>query len=427
VTGTRRQRVAAAVVGCALLLAACGDAAEPDAGATPTAQVEADCRAAVDTLLATTQRYLDSIGGTTATGGTEPPAPADDAAEAEEEFTSALSNVRSYAGSLGCDPERFRDDLAAGLQQLTAGGPVANAVLLQLQADAAGTPQPATVAPGADLAAAVAAAPPDGVVSLEPGEHVLEETLVLLRGVTLRGAGRDATTVRSAAAGGVLLVLTGEAVALEELTLARSGDQPGPVLSAAPAATLALTGARVTGARADAEGVGGIGVLMAAGAAGQVGPTRRTSLRFTDSEAVDNAVAGVVVAGEHRAEVAGAVLDRSGQCGICFIDTSDGTVADSRFTGNAAGLVVAGQARPAVTGGTVSGGEVGIQVLDRAAPQVDGVTVSGSARAAFLFADASTGTVRGSTCTDVPFGIVVGPQAAPEIGENTGCPLARGE
>jgi hypothetical protein len=141
---------------------------------------------------------------------------------------------------------------------------------------------------------------------------------------------------------------------------------------------------------------------------------------------LDNAVAGLVVSGEHRAELTRVLVERSGQCGICFLGMSDGTVAESRLTANAAGLVVGGDARPLVRTSTVERGQVGVQALERSAPVVEDVTVRGSERAAFVFAGTSTGAVRRSTCESVPFGIVVGPQTAPEVDGNT-CALARGQ
>ena len=421
-TGSRRSRAAGLLLAGCLALTACSGGDDPTV--EPTPDTAADCDAAVESLLGTAQRYLDSIGTTGPDGGPEP-SPVADPVEAERELTDALSNVRAHAASIGCAADAFRDDLAAGLRELRAGGPVARAVLLQLQG---GTSSPADgpVPPGGDVAAAVATAAPDSVVELAAGEHVVDETLVLLRGVTLRGAGRDLTTLRSGAPEGVLLVLTGEPVTVDALTLARAPGAPGNVVSASPAAELTLSAARVTGALGDPEGTGGIGVLMAAGAAGQTGPTRRTTLRITGTEVVDNQVGGVVVSGEHRAEIAGSAVVRSGQCGICFLATSDGTVTDTRLAENSAGLVAAGDARPAARALTVEGGDVGVQALERSAPQVDASTVRGVLRAAFLFADTSTGAVRGTTCTGAPVGIVVGPEAVPEIGENTDCPPVRG-
>jgi hypothetical protein len=415
------------LVAAALLLPACSDDGGPATAEPSSGRLEADCAAAVEQILLTTQRYLDSIAATSASAPAEPdpePPAAADPAEAEQQYTSALAGVREHVDSIGCDQAQFRRDLVSGLEGLRAGGPVATAVLAQLQVESGGARRTATVPPGGDLVRAVAAAPEDGVVQLEAGEYQLPETLVLLRGVTIRGAGRDLTTVRSSDET-VVLVLTGEPVTLDALTLTRSGEQPGSVLSASPSATLAVTAARISGGRTDDAGTGGIGVLMAAGDGGQGGPARRTSLRFLDSEAVDNAVAGVVLAGEHRAEIAGSVVERSGQCGICFLSTTDGTVADSRLSANAAGLVVSGDARPVVRSLTIDGGEVGVQVLERGAPQLDGTTVRGSAQAAFLFADQGRGLVRGSTCEGTAPGIVVGPASAPELDVND-CTLVRG-
>jgi len=79
-----------------------------------------------------------------------------------------------------------------------------------------------------------------------------------------------------------------------------------------------------------------------------------------------------------------------------------------------------------VRGVTVRGGEVGVQVLGTSSPELDGVTVVGASRAAVVWGDTASGSARRTTCTDVPFGIVVGPQAAPALDAND-CRLARGQ
>lgn len=435
--GARGRRRTAAALLLAALLTACGSGGEPaDVAASTTSRTAEDCTAVASTLVTTASRYLDGVEASSSAGlqegsGPEPDADGSPGAveQAQQEFTQALSDLRSYAADLGCDPASFRDEVAAGLQGLTAGGPVANAVLLQLRADAdpAAARRTGPVSPSDDLAAAVAAAAAGATVELGPGEHRLTETLALLRGITLRGAGRDATTVTTGAPGGVVLVLTAEPVTLDGLTLSRPPDAPGSVVSAAPVATLSISGSRITGATADAEGDGGIGVLLAAGPGGQAGLTRRTTLRFTDSEASDNGVAGVVAGGEHRVEVSGSTVARNGQCGLCFLATSDGTVTGSTLEGNTAGLVAAGDARPVLSGTRLVGGDVAVQALGRAAPQVEAADVSGSARAAFLFGDDSAGAVRGTTCREVPVGVVVGPAAAPVLEGNTGCDPVRGQ
>lgn len=433
-------RAAALAVAACTLFAACDSGrTEQQRSAAASASQAAECAEAVGSLLRVTQRYLDGVGGTT-TGGagptasssasatvgpTAPSSPRDPAAE-QEQFTRALQDIRGYAADRGCAPGKFQTDLQAGLRRLTAGGPVARAVLLQLQADAAGSPpRTGPLVPGDDIAAAVAAAPSGATVELSAGTFVLADTVALLRGVTLRGAGRDRTRLHAAAAGGALLVLTGEPVTIAHITVSRTGTAPGPVLSAAPVATLSLSGARVSGARADREGVGGVGILMSAGG-GQTGRTRRTSLRITDTEVRDNAVAGVLVAGDHRAEIVRTVVARSGQCGVCFLGTSDGIVRASRLSDNDAGVVTGGDARPKIEGTTVTGGQVGIQAIERSAPEIIRTTVTKAARAAMIWTGTATGRLEANRCVDVKFGIVVGPNAVPFLGTNE-CQVARGQ
>lgn len=430
-----RARTTVAVAVVAVALAGCGNGSQDEARAAASAsaaKAAEDCRTTAAAVVDSSRRYLDSIESTSSAAAgsgaaTQAPAPPADQDQRSQELSDALADLRSYAAELGCDPGDFRDQVAAGLESLTAGGPVANAVLLQLRADTAPAGTVDQVPVGGDVAAAVAAAPSGATIELAAGVHVLEQTLVLLRGITLRGAGRDATVLRSSAPGGNVLVLTSEPVVLEGLALDRPEQAPGSVVSAAPVVTLTLASARVSGARTDGDGAGGIGVLLAAGPGGQPGLSRRTSFRFLDSEAVDNAVAGLVVGGEHRVEVARAVVAGSSQCGICFLSTSDGTVTGTTLDANLAGVVAAGDARPVLTGATVTGGDVGLQAMERSAPQVTGSTVTGSGRAAFLFADAARGLVDGTTCTDVEVGIVVGPQAAPDVRQNPGCRLVRGQ
>ena len=438
-TGSRSWGAALAAAVVALLLTGCNGDSRPSKPAVSTSRA-AECTSSVSSLLAVTQRYLDAVGGTRVGGspGGESPRPdassppaasptgtaSVDLVSEQEQFTSALKNIRAYASSRGCDPRAFEADLATGLRTLRTGGPVAKAVLLQLR----GAPAPragAALRPGDDVAAAIAAAPDGGTVLLGAGTFALSDTVALLRGVTLRGAGRDSTTLQATVASGPLLVLSADRVTLQDLTIRRTGSVPGPVVSAGPTATLTVSHARVSGARADRSGLGGVGILMSGGPGGQTAAVRRTTLTVIDSELVDNAVAGVVLAGEHRADIRRTLFARSAQCGICFLATSDGLVRDSRFVDNGAGVVSAGDARPKLTESEVTGGQVGIQVIDRSAPEISNVTVTGPVRAAMIWTATARGRVEGNRCLRVTFGIVVGPHALPYLGANA-CGVARG-
>jgi len=85
-----------------------------------------------------------------------------------------------------------------------------------------------------------------------------------------------------------------------------------------------------------------------------------------------------------------------------------------------------GTSHPVVVDVTVTGGTVGVQADDTAAPTMQGVRVSGTSRAAFIFAGSSSGVLEDATCTKVPVGIGVGPQAAPTLTRTGTCSLAGG-
>ena len=411
----------------AVLLTACSGSGGTTDEASSAARAEQTCRTAVDQVVATTQRYVDAFssdGGTTA----------DEPVLGDQEYVDAVGNLRAFAASSGCDEEEFEDGVVEGLEDVRAGTPLARAVLLQLQAgDTTGPARVVDAAPGTDLARLAAALPSGSTIALQAGEHRLDQPLVLLRGLTLEGSGRDTTVLSSPSADGVLLVLTGEQVTVADVELRRTGEDPGGVVLAGPVSRLALTGTRVTGAQAGEDGAGGAGVLLAPAPEGSVGdpaaqgPQRPTTLTVTASELVGNESAGVVVSGAHRAEIRSSTVSGAGQCGVCFLETSDGLVEAVTLTDNVVGVVVAGTSRPAVTGSTVRGGEVSVQLGERGAPVVQGNELSGAARAAVIAGDDAGGRVEGNRCRDVQVGVVVGGRAVPFVGENDGCPFAQGQ
>lgn len=416
--GSTRAALTALVL---VVSAGCGSGDGPAAAPTPAGAADAaDCRATVDALLGLTQRYLDGIDDTSVEGGRvdDVDAPLD-----EQEYSQAIGNLRTYADSVGCPREQFEQRLRQGLGALDTGGPLARAVLLQLQAGPAATrPRTVALAPEQDLERLLATLPDGSTVQLEQGRYALPERLTLLRGVTLRGAGRDRTTLVAASGGTV--VLTAEPVRLEELAVVSQEGATGSLLTAAPTATVTLSRVALSGAREQADGGGGIAVLLAAGPAAQPGVQRRTTLTATDVELRDNAVAGVVVAGEHRAALDQIVVERSGQCGVCFLDSSDGSLRRGQVTDSDAGVVVAGSSRPLVESSTFTGGEVGVQAADEAQPSVTGNTVTGSRRAGLIWVGQARGRIDANTCRDVPAGLAVADTAAPDVGEND-CDVVR--
>jgi hypothetical protein len=245
---------------------------------------------------------------------------------------------------------------------------------------------------------------------------------VLLRGVTLQGAGAGRTTISSSAADAGLLVLTGDRVSIRDLSVRRTGTAVGSVLVAGSEASVELSRIHVSGARVGRDG-GGAGVLMTS-AEGEK-PREGTTLEVTDARLSDNDAAGIVMTGSHRASIRGTQVRRSGQCGVCFLGSGGGAVRDSGFVGNGVAVAVAADAAPLVADNRISGGQVGVQATDRSAPVLRDNVVSGADRAAVIYSGRATGRADRTRCRDVRYGLVVGPSAAPYLGDND-CPVARG-
>jgi hypothetical protein len=429
----RARSIGVVLLLAAATLAACGGGDADDGRATTSRPepVEAPaCASAVDDIAGAAERYLRTYAGggevtaadaVSAAEGTAAGPGDDEEALDETGFQEALAAAQDVLSARRCDPMRTQTLLEERLAEVDAEGPVADAVLRQLTATLTGRmpvePTETTVAAGDDLREALAMAPDGSTLVLEPGEHRVDHTLVLLAGVEVRGAGRDATSIVSTAPEAAVLVLTDQLVSLEDLTVRHEGDAPASVILGGPAAAVAVSGVRVSGARAAEDGRGGAGILMFG--AGTEAAGRGTTLEVTDAELIANEAGGIVLTGGHRSSIVRALFAGNGQCGICFLDASDGSVEDSGFEGNGVGIAATGSARPALVRITVTGGEVGLQAADEAAPAVQGATISGTSRAAVILSGAVTGSLEGVSCTDVAFGIVVGPDVRPVIGETS--------
>ncbi len=433
---TRPGSVTATLLAAALLAAGCAQGDPGSATATPTdppsaSQTPGDptiCRAVTTTLLGSVQRYIDTYGSTLSSDSS-----ASDSGTAgdDTELRDTLQRTREDLQAKGCDFDTFREQFATGMDGITARGPLATAVLLRLTASMTGTlattAQTVTLRPSDDLGRKLAALAPGSTARLVAGTYRLEDPLVLLAGVTLVGAGRGRTTLSSKAGGSALLVLTDGRVELRDLTAVHVGKQPASVLVGGPSSSVVLTSVRVSGARTskakNARGQGGSGVTMTARADDTT--ARGTTLEVTRSVFSDNGAAGILLTGAHRASIRSSRFTANGQCGVCFAGVSSGAVRGSTFTGNAVGVAVFDQAGPAITDDTFTNGQVGVQVAGSGAPIVKGARIKGPSRAGMIFSDTSSGRVTGSKCTDVPYGIVVGPKSYPYLGKNS-CLLATG-
>jgi hypothetical protein len=395
---------------------------------TPAATTAPSCALASNNLVGAVQRYVDAYGAPLSspsrTGSSGPSAtPASpNVAELKAAIAAAQQAIRATA----CDLAHFRRSLESHLSTVTARGPVAKAVLLRLTATITGTAQQAaatiTVKPDEDLPRRIADLAPGSTIQLTRGTYRLNTPLAVLDGITVQGAGRKQTVIRTTASDAALLVLTDARVGLTDLTLLHAGSAVADMVVGGPTSLLVVTRARISGA-VGVKSKGGNGVLMSARGGGAGGGA--TTFESTDAIFDHNAAAGVSLGTGQVASIRQARFASNANCGICFSGDSTGAVRASIFVDNRVGAAALDRAKPALAGDTFDGGLFGIQASGQATPVITGATVSGASRAAIIFADRSAGRVDRSRCKHVPYGIVVAPAALPLLGTNS-CMVAKG-
>ena len=266
VTPRSPRSMAARAVGAAAalaLLTGCstdGDDEEP-ADASPSAAASASasgspeaCREVVDSVIAAVQRYVDQYApGSDAAGGKSDREPAPEPSANAPDLPGQIESAQKRLADLGCTPREATEPLAEGLAGVRAEGPIATAVRDQLNASLTGRVSPSRttvqVAPGEDLSAVLPELAPGSTVELAAGEHRLDDTLVLLRGVRLVGAGRGKTTLITSAADTGLLALSPDRIDLVDLSLSHEGSSPASLVVGSSSTRLALERVVLSGAR----------------------------------------------------------------------------------------------------------------------------------------------------------------------------------
>jgi len=434
----------------AIVLSGCSAGALSRTGApSGSASAVLGCTAASTELVASVQQYVTAYGSALASPNpsssspSSPPASGRGAASSTNgaRLQAAVAAAQRSVAAGKCSLADFRARLDKGLRGVTANGPIAQAVLLKLTASLDGTArtqaQTVDVPAGADLRTVVAGLAPGSTMQLAGGRYRLSDTLVLLDAVSIVGAGIGATTIDTTAGGAGVVDLADGRVEFRSLAVVHSGASSGDVIIGGPTSSLELTQVRVSGAAAKggaaasagspapappAGSSDGIGVLMSSS---KGAGTHGTTLEMTDSTVDGNEGGGIILSVGQAASLRRLTITSNGGCGVCFSGSSTGAVRDSHFSDNTVGVAVLDTAAPAVTGDVFTGGEFAIQVAGSATPEIEGATISGATRGAMIFTDTATGKVDGSSCTSVPFGIVVGSKALPYLGTNS-CPVATG-
>ena len=439
---SRRTGAAAVLLAALTALGGCSSAGTTGAGgssslspsASAAAQERACWQAAADVISAVRDRVSayeitssSAAPSSSASPGSASPRPSASATTQLDPLTAAVASARDTMTQQKCSESDFSAHLQQGLDSIHPTGTIAKAVLARISATLMGrvgqSSETKSVRPTEDLGQALAEVAAGSTIDLQAGTYKLSDPLVLLDGVTIEGAGKAKTTIRSTAGDAAIVVATQARVELKGLALQLSGKGSASGVVAGASTRLVLTNVRISGARAD-KSQGGAGVQMSA-AAGQAAGTQ-TTLEVTGSQFDHNAWAGITLSGGHRVSIEKSTFSDNGQCGVCFLDASSGSVQHGTFTDNAVAVGVTGTAAPILLASTITGGTVGIQVAEKAKPIIDDVRITGAARAAAIFSGTSSGSVTHVTCVRDKFDIAIATTAAPTVGDNS-CALVRGK
>lgn len=354
----------------ALALVASGCASEgvsqSQATPSPEAVVVGSCDDLPRAIAQGVQTYVDGFADV------EADAVPQASASGLQGFRATSAELRSRGDELGCDREALATALRDELAQLRGGSPVQDAVLATLVADPLGTFDPADPSPveievstSDDLVAALSLAGSGSTISVAPGTYEVSEPLVALRPVTLVGAGTGRTVLRSSAGGAALLIDADGDVAVRDLSVEHYGSAPASVVIVTGGG-YDLDNLRLAGALAADSGAGGFGLVVRTSA----GLLRADGSRAVVSKVVmeNNDGGGAFVGGDAAPALTDVTVTASGGCGLCFVESSAGSVASSSVTQVPVGVRVDGGASPQLMGVKVLDADVGVAMTGSGAP-----------------------------------------------------------
>ncbi|MFE4629724.1 right-handed parallel beta-helix repeat-containing protein, partial [Streptomyces mirabilis] len=289
--------------------------------------------------------------------------------------------------------------------------------------------------PGAHrtIAQALAEAAEGALITVAPGRY--EESLVIVRPVTLAAEG-GAGTVQVHASAGSTVVVDAEAVQLSGLVLS-GADRDAPVLDLRRGQS-ALEGCRIEGEAWTAVLAWHEGTLAARGCrvtnphgAGVVVTSRGDNV-LADTEVTEAGSSAVVVAEHGRLDVRDCRLDSPRGNGVCVNGNASATVEDTLISGSGKPAVAVEQEaraallRVTVTGSTAldayltsrgettltdcafsgSGGQ-SVHIADGAAPHLRGCAVTGAARSGIQVTGGARPRLEDCAITGTPVGLHV--------------------
>jgi hypothetical protein len=413
-------------------LAACSSAAD-DAGIEATSVpapglAVAECvdlaRAAVSPL----QEFVDQYDVLTVAewNAIDPPP---DIAPAQDEVAV---NGRA-AIERGCDPAIVEAGIEAAIANLDSAGEVGAAIVgaltgeeplddsAALQRDA--EPTSVVINPGDDLSAILSRVAEGSTLEFAAGTHEFDSTIIVDVGVRLVGVSRATTRIRSSASGAALVFLGPGALEVADLTIEHVGDLPASVMLAI-AGPVAINGVELRGGIAgDAEAGGGHGLVFAfdplPGFPERTPAERAGALVVADSAFVDNERAGVLATGDARPAISGSLVTGNGGCGLCYLDTSGGPVADTTIEGNRIGVQAGDDSAPSIINSSITANsDVGLSIFGASDVDVLGSAIARNGDIAIQVAGTSTSRFAENVIDEHLVGVLATDDAELVLGDN---------
>lgn len=403
----------------------------PPAAATVTIAASTDCLDLAVRTVDALQAYVDDFAGV------QPEQVGTAAAKQQARLDDVAAAMQERAEVLDCD--RLREQLTGELWRLQGTTPLADSVAATIRGSLLGSDDPSdpgptnvTVDDVDGLLAAIAQAGTGSVITLAAGTYDLEQTLVLFRPVTLRGAASRRTVITSSAEGAALLSVAHGTVELRDLTIRHTGRAPASVV-VIRTGSHALDNVEITGARGGDDGAGGFGLaVQLAGSTGHDGSEVR------DSTFRDNEAGALLFGGDVTPAVSGVVIEGPGACGICFHGEAAGLVEGVDIEGQDIGIRIEGGAMPAIldselhdntvglsavgsgaftlADNVIRGNSIGVEIGGSGSPTMDGDQVVDNTRTGLLLGERTEAVVTNVIIDgDSEVALVITDEARPSV------------
>ncbi|HZK06226.1 MAG TPA: hypothetical protein VFC82_10355 [Actinomycetaceae bacterium] len=374
---SRWIRSAPAIILSMMLVACSGTPAADRSPSAPDASVRATpCGAIAEEIVDAIQLYVDSFAGIAA-GDLERASTI-----GVERLQIEADRLRSKAGVEDCSQAELTDLVRAELARLRGGTAVQDAVAETFRADPLGTVDPSdagadelTVTTADELVDAVNQAGSNSVITMSAGRYELESPLIVLRPLTLAGAGVDDTTITSGAAGATLVSVVDGDVQLHDLTVEHTGELGAHVVMVAQGG-YDLQHVHISGARV-ADDTGGFGIVLQPNRAPL--DSQPTSQRLADVTLADNSAGGLVVAGHQTPTIQSLTVTGTDGCALCYVEDAAGAASDVTVIDAGIGVRVDQRAAPTLTGLDSTDAQVGLGLTGSGAVKITDARLTGGA------------------------------------------------